>query len=203
MSLVVVLLILIVVSILGVGAAQMALSGERASRYDRDYQVAWQSADSGISDATDDISGHGSNAALSRASLFVADDAGTEFSPGCVAPDTRHAGMCKKASDEETPAWQTVDFLASGDSALANGTNATYTVAGQFTGRAFAAGSVGIQPAHAPRYVIENMPGAGAEGMSAKIGDAREFSFHRITAVGFGPNQDTQVALQAIYQKAE
>jgi len=43
-SLIMVMLILIVVSILGVGAAQIALMSERSARNDRDMQIAWQSA---------------------------------------------------------------------------------------------------------------------------------------------------------------
>lgn len=40
-SLIVVMLILIVVSLLGVGAAQISLMSERGARNDRDQLVAW------------------------------------------------------------------------------------------------------------------------------------------------------------------
>ena len=55
MSLIMVLLILVVVSLLGVGGAQIALMSERGARNDRDLQMAWQAAEAGLIDAENDI----------------------------------------------------------------------------------------------------------------------------------------------------
>ena len=86
--------------------------------------------------------------------------------------------------------------------------------AGTFTGRSLAnAGDnsgLGIQPALAPRYLIEVMPpdnpagggmvtantgGATASGAKASTG-----SVYRITAMGFGPRSNVQAVLQTIYR---
>lgn len=57
LSLIVVMLILIVVSILGVGGIQISMMGERSTRNERDMQVAWQGAEAGLIDAEFDIEG--------------------------------------------------------------------------------------------------------------------------------------------------
>ena len=54
-TLIVVLLILVVVTVLGIGGAQIALLGERSTRYDRDYLVATQAAEAALMDAEQDI----------------------------------------------------------------------------------------------------------------------------------------------------
>jgi len=54
-SLIMVMLILIVVSVLGVGSAQIALMSERGARNDRDQQVAWQAAEAALNDADFDM----------------------------------------------------------------------------------------------------------------------------------------------------
>lgn len=199
-SLIVVLLILVVVSILGVGAAQMALLGERASRYDRDYQVAWQAADSGTMDAIDDINGKqfggassGGKARQARGNSFVP-KALKGFEPGCGSNDGQTAGMCEQS--ENPPIWQTVEFTGE-TNAIKDG--ARYAEFGDFTNRQFMTGSVGVQPAHKPRYVIENLADFHMPGESPTDPEA---SYYRITVLGFGPRQETQVALQSIYRKA-
>ena len=57
LSLIVVMLILIVVSVLGVGGIQISMMGERSTRNERDMQVAWQGAEAGLIDAEFDIEG--------------------------------------------------------------------------------------------------------------------------------------------------
>ena len=47
-SLIMVMLILVVVSLLGVGGAQIALMSERGARNDRDQLVAWQAAEAAL-----------------------------------------------------------------------------------------------------------------------------------------------------------
>ncbi|MBS0318586.1 MAG: pilus assembly protein PilX, partial [Proteobacteria bacterium] len=66
-SLLVVLLILMVVTVLGLGSAQIAMMGERGARNDRDLQVAWQAADAALLDAEADMMGSGGT---TRGALF-------------------------------------------------------------------------------------------------------------------------------------
>jgi len=50
-----VLIILVLVSLLGVGGAQIAMMSERGARNDRDMQLAWQSGEAALLDAESDI----------------------------------------------------------------------------------------------------------------------------------------------------
>ena len=54
-SLIMVMLVLIIVSVLGVGAAQISLMSERGARNDRDMQMAVQSAEAALIDAEQDM----------------------------------------------------------------------------------------------------------------------------------------------------
>jgi type IV pilus assembly protein PilX len=56
-SLIVVLLLLLVATVLGVGAAQVSLVNERSARNDRDTEVAFQAAEAALVDAETDVLG--------------------------------------------------------------------------------------------------------------------------------------------------
>ena len=66
---------------------------------------------------------------------------------------------------------------------------------GQFTGAAFQTGA-GPLPARRPRYIIEPMKFT-YKGESAETPTV----FYRITAIGFGMREQTQVVLQTQYRK--
>ena len=177
-SLILVMLILVVVSLLGVGGAQIALMSERGARNDRDQQMAWQAAEAALIDAEIDMidtaNTHSRNAIFNGkpASLFL---------PGCGTN-----GLCDVTLTGK-PAWLTVDFTVTSSSALT-------TQFGSFSGRTFAAGGVGIQPALAPRYIVELVPDT--------IGDKSEPTFlYRVTSMGFGPRTDIQAMVQMLYRK--
>jgi type IV pilus assembly protein PilX len=177
-SLIMVMLILIVVSVLGVGSAQISLMSERGARNERDLQVAWQSAEAALNDAEIEMFPNGIG---TRRTEFA--DA-TSFVQDC-GTSGNSVGLCALNLTGK-PAWLTADLEAAG----------TNTVAfGAFTGRTFAAGGVGIQPAQAPRYVIEIIPDPGGAEMS----DASAVVY-RVTAIGFGPRTDIQVMLQMMYR---
>jgi len=182
-SLIMVMLILIVVSLLGVGAAQVALMSERGARNDRDQQVAWQAAEAALIDAEVDMIDSTSTRKIASKSVF---DATTQsvFLPGC-GTSGMSVGLCDLAMTGK-PAWLTVDFTATGSSAPT-------TAFGTFTGHTFAAGGVGIQPAKVPRYVIESVPDP--------IGDKSNPTYlYRITSMGFGPRADIQAVMQMLYR---
>lgn len=172
-SLIVVMMILIIVSLLGVGGAQIALMSERGARNDRDMQVAWQAAEAALMDAEADMLD-------ARKSLF---DGKTRsgFMPGCGTSDTS-IGLCDITSSGK-PAWLTVDF--------ANTASDAPTAAfGSFTGSTFKTGTTGVQPYQLPRYIIELVE----DPLSKKN------YVYRVTAMGFGPRQDIQAVLQMIYR---
>lgn len=185
-SLIIVMMILVIVSILGVGAAQIALMGERSSRNDRDLQIAFQSAETALFDATNDIEGAGAatrgaifNTSSSASSVIFVDDCGTTGN---------NKGLCAIAPASGKPAWLEVDFTA---------TNSPSVAFGDFTGAAFDAGTTGVKPAAKPRYVIEPVPFYEiGQNLSSPPAVA-----YRVTAMGFGPRADIQGVVQMIYRK--
>lgn len=187
-ALIVTLLMLIAVLMLGMSAAQIALQAEKASRNERERQIAFQAAEAALMDAEMDIE----NAAgtTSRSPVFARDRA-DGFTPGCGAGyGNVYLGLCSRAEDGVPPIWQTIDFLDQS----AQARSVPY---GRFTGQSFQTGK-GVLPGRPPRYIIElmtyNMPGAGA-GMEDIT------YFYRITAIGFGARDATQVVLQTFYRK--
>ena len=185
-TLVIVLILLVIVTLLGIGGARIALLGERSTRNDRDYQVAWQAAEAALMDAQFDIRGPNADAA-SRVALFD-QNSKVGFLPGCNA-SAAYRGLCDPVDDPGKPVWASVDFLD--DSAAA-----TTVAYGTYTGRSFDFGGVGVKPARAPRYVIEwvtdNTPGGNASNPPI---------MYRITAMGFGPRDDVQVVMQLAFKK--
>ncbi len=183
-SLVIVMLILVVVSVLGIGSAQIALMSERGARNDRDLQAAWQAAEAALMDAEFDI--HPSPLPATptvRQSQFDGKKS-TPFIDGC-GTSGNSVGLCNSGLTGK-PAWLTADYTATGSSA------ATVQF-GAFTGRVFAAGTPGVQPATAPRYIIELVPDL--------VGDRSNPTFlYRVTAMGFGPRTDIQAVLQTLYR---
>ncbi|CAN7664628.1 PilX N-terminal domain-containing pilus assembly protein [Variovorax paradoxus] len=182
-SLIIVLLLLVIVSILGVGAAQIATMGERSSRNDRDMQVAWQSAEAALMDAEFDIHGP---VASSRRSVFTNMANTNAFVNGC-GDSGNSRGLCTLVTSGQ-PAWLSVDFTAT--------SNAHTAAYGEFTGRSFPAGTTGIQPAKAPRYVIEPIEDPANRDLS---GSTTSY-IYRVTAMGFGPRADIQGVAQIIYR---
>ena len=188
-SLIVVLLILVVVSILGVSGIQVAMMGERGTRNDRDQQVAWQGAEAALIDAEFDIEGLPASSTTKRNTIFDRKaPALNSFLQDC-GTSGQSVGLCR-LNETGKPAWLTVDFTATGSTAP--------TVQfGTFTGRDFPSGSKGIQPALPPRYVIEPIP----DPISSRTKQEKDRRFvYRVTAMGFGPNDETQAVVQMIYR---
>ena len=185
-TLIIVLLILVVVSLLGAGAAQIALMSERGARNDRDQQVAWQAAEAGLIDAEIDI---WNNTTVNKRTSFF-DGKTTYVFPdtGCGTTGTSQ-GLCAGVLSGK-PAWLTVDFSATGGTAQTTGF-------GDKTGRTFQAGGAGIQPAKAPRYIIEPIVVTPFLGDAAAV--EREVVY-RVTVMGFGPRADIQSVLQMLYR---
>jgi len=190
-TLIIVLLILVVVTILGIGGAQISLLGERSTRYDRDYLVASQAAEAALMDAEFDIRGS-TTVTGSRSAQFNQNNTGI-FLPNC-SNNAATRGLCAANAETVKPVWASVDFLD--DSSTAR--TVEY---GTFTGQAFDAGSAGIKPARKPRYIIELVDDADV-GNSAKGGSSAQVpKMYRITSLGFGPRTDIQVVMQITFRK--
>jgi type IV pilus assembly protein PilX len=191
-TLVTTLLLLLVVLLLGVAAAQIAVQGEKLSRNERDHQIAFQAAEAALLDAEMDIE-HSPSAALSRSHLFSTSSAlgfpvDTETACGSGEQNI-YLGLCRHSADGSVPIWHIVNFS---DSGVKTTSSVPY---GRFTGQSFPVSHASL-PVRVPRYIVELMlyrkPGERADELSY---------FYRITAVGFGPRETTQVALQTIYRK--
>ena len=189
-TLVIVLMLLVIVTQLGVGAARIALLGERTTRNERDYQIAWQAAEAALMDAQFDIRGPNSGSAQ-RVALFTPENT-SNFVPGCNT-SAEFRGMC--APSEGKPVWAQVDFLD-------DGADAPTVAYGTFTGRAFDSGTTGVKPARAPRYMIEVVRDQTPMGSAASnTGSKAAPIMYRITSMGFGPREDVQVVLQIAFKK--
>ena len=191
-SLVIVLVLMIAALFLGASAAVIAIQAEKASRGDRDRQVAFEAAEAALNDAAIDI--EGTAAAASAGRVFSADST-LGFPPldGSVtcftAKNTDSFGLCRQPVPGQPAAWLSADFSVST-------INAESVAYGHFTNANFATGT-GNLPSRLPRYVIELMPDVQAGGSGQKL----QF-FYRITAIGFGANPNTSVVLQSFHRKA-
>lgn len=190
-SLIAVLLLLVVVTVLGVGAARLSLVNERSARSDRDQEMALQAAEAALVDAELDILGPNANAA-SRLCLFNNKDV-APFVEGCGS--NANLGLCAPSAPGTTPAWMKADLSPGSKTSVAYGT---------FTGQAFVVGK-GAAPAALPRYIVEVMRNNGGWQAnrleSASAGQATHI--FRVTAIGFGVDTDTQVVLQTnLYKPA-
>jgi type IV pilus assembly protein PilX len=185
-SLITTLILLAVVTVLGVTASQIVLMAERSSRFDRDTQIAFQSAEAALLDASFDI--QGPNTYVSQRMALFEDKNKVNFAPNCATLGV-YRGMCLQAEEGQKPVWFQIDFTDVS-------ANAKTVQFGEFTGRSFSAGSTGIRPELAPRYIIEVISDQRATA-SAEPRDV----LYRITAMGFGPRKETQVVLQTIFKK--
>lgn len=209
-SLIVVLMLLVIVSLLGVASMHIVMMGERAARSDRDMQLAWQGAEAALVDAEIELQGPNS---FSNSRTTLIQSAKPEITTGCnVSNANPWRGFCSLDSGQTDangmamPTWLTVDFMD--DSA-----DAPSVALGTYTGRTFqSAGNavgIGVQPAFAPRYVIEYIdidlsdPSGGqttAQQQSSISRDIEGLKLYRVTSIGFGPRSDIQAVLQTIYR---
>lgn len=189
-SLITTLILLVIVTVLGIGASQMVLLSERATRFDRDQQIAFQAAEAALLDAEFDIRGPNTKVG-NRMTLFTGTDLGNvSFIDGCAGSGAS-TGLCTGALVANKPVWYAVDFTD-------NTATARSAEFGQFTDRTFSTGTSGIRPERLPRYIVETLPdqtpGQQASGSNKKV-------LYRVTAMGFGPRIDTQAVVQMIFRK--
>lgn len=175
-SLIMVMMILVIVSLLGIGGAQIALMSERGARNDRDLQVAWQAAESALLDAEFDMT----DTTSSRKAVFNGKNS-SKFVSDCSTAGTADGLYDFRGCPK--PAWLSLNFSST-----------TATVFGAISGRTFASGNLGVQPAQAPLYIIELV-----DDPSNKDKTNPAFVY-RVTAMGFGPRTDIQAVSQMIFR---
>lgn len=185
-TIVVVLIVLMLMSLLGVAAAKVAMLSSQSTRYQRDYRVAYESAQAALTDAIMDIESG------SRKDMFFAGNE-AQFPANC-GNNGNTKGLCLYEEDpQETPEIYAVDF-ANSDKVVPYGA---------FTGRSFASGATGLKPVKLPRYIIERREdtvGLYANPVSGHY--IPRPPIYRITAMGFGPSESVYAVIQADYRKA-
>jgi type IV pilus assembly protein PilX len=168
-ALVVSLVLLIMVMLLGVSAAQLSLQGEKAARSERDRNVAFLAAEDALKDAEHDIDD--SSDPARRAALPPATD-----SPRS-APAAAGLRARAPAGDAGVAA---VDLSGVEDGGGCTAMHGAYTGAAMPTGE-------GFLPFKKPRYLIERMachqPGDDAAA------SAPPHYCYRVTAIGFGSSR--------------
>lgn len=173
--LIVALILLLVLTILGLAAAQSTSLEERMAGNYRNNTLAFQAAEAGIRAAESCLL-----AGTSACSGFTADANGVYlFSPAAPPPP----------STATTPLWNVAGFWTTAGNTL------SYT----------AASSVNFpNVASQPQIIIEQMPPVaqpgGNIGTQQYGGGAPGIQLYRITALGTGGDNSANVMLQAIFQ---
>ncbi|MGJ7611270.1 MULTISPECIES: pilus assembly PilX family protein [unclassified Variovorax] len=196
-SLIVVLLMLLVVTVLALGAAQSSLVSERGARNDRDAEVAFQAAEAALLDAESDVLGPNDHI-RQRLCLFSSRDIAA-FAAGCGAGGDRQ-GLCAPVEPGSEPAWTSADFSADAGTSVAYGAFTGQTYLGDSGGSGGAAPSprAGALPARSPRYIVEAVRSHGgwqADQLLSASAEGARYLF-RVTAIGYGVREETQVVLQ-------
>lgn len=177
-ALIVCLLMMLAILMLGTSGAQIALQEEKASRYERDRLVAFIAAEAALNDAEIDIE------KTSRVGQF--ENQKTTFVAGTCETGLNNPflGLCYPADPEMFPVWQKIHL----------GSQVVSVPYGFFTGRNYSAVA-----AASPSYLIEVLNHAQAS--EEKIPEAAG-RIYRITAIGFGTKEHTQVVLQSYYGRS-
>lgn len=189
-SLIVVLILLSAIFIVAAFGARLTILGEKASRNDRDRQIAFQAAEAALADAEIDIMGP-NEATNSRVCKMDGSQIDL-FIDGCGSTDADR-GLCATNSSTTTQIYKTIDFEETGSSRH-------YVTLGDYTGRSvgFSTDSSAL-PAKNPRYIIELIPYNHVAGANA----SQRKSAFLVTSVGYGLNEKTQVMLQSVIFKPE
>ncbi len=209
-ALVIALIMLILITLLGIASTQTALLGGKTARNERERQIAFTGAQAGIRDAINEIE------TGTRKTMFgekgPEDGSTSPHVPGCSTfKDAAGPGLCEPSDMETPPVWLTVSYEADAQRAVRHG---------WYTGAGFASmeaapeappnaapqppnlASGGQLPALHPRYVIEILKDLEQGRDKGGGGGSNNMSFiYRITAVGYGLDQNVQVVLQTIYRK--
>ena len=201
-ALIVVLLLLLIAIGMGIAAARMTLSGSKASRNDRDRQIAFQAAEMALNDAELDIldinltdkAAKDQGVTTGRACKLGNPKQAIALEVGCgKKSEGDRLGICiLDTTDAGKPVYKTVDWTVSESS-----NDRKYVTFGEFTGRSsqLLTGS-GILPAIKPRYIIVQ----SRIQPQVQISESQSFTVaaaYKVYALGYGSNKETQVMLES------
>lgn len=192
-ALIISMMLMIMVMLLGVSAAQLCLQGEKAARGERDRDVAFLAAEDALADAERDIEGGPQGGGDPARAAAFGPEAG-DFAAGCGGADAAGAGLHVRAAAGATPVWQRVDLSGTEDGGACTVAHGAYTGAAMPTGQ-------GFLPFKKPRYLIERMA-CHQPGDDAAAGAPSRYCY-RVTVIGFGAKPGTEVVLQSVFGKPE
>jgi len=178
-ALIVCMLMMVVILLLGTSAAQIALQEEKASRQERDRLVAFVASEAALKDAEIDVE------KSPRVELFMKEAkayAGGYCEAGAANP---LLGLCHPAGRDMFPVWQKIH----------HNPGMISVPLGYLTGRSSALTDSAVPP----RYLIEVLPDPLSRADGA---DSLSRTTFRITAIGYGSNERTQVVLQSYFRKS-
>jgi type IV pilus assembly protein PilX len=189
-ALIVALIMLLIITVLGIAATQSSVLGGKAARNERDREIAFQAAQSGLRDAIRDIESGPRRDFFSRNQGFI--DVVNFDANGCTLTGNPVVnggpGLCINQL-EGTPIFLTRNLADPGSNVA--------VPFGQITGASFASRQSSPQsvtlPARPPVYVIEQIN-------DQEQGQPPGLLAFRITALGFGVDESEQVLLQAVYR---
>lgn len=167
-SLVLVMIFLVILSMLGISAMQSSTLSSRIARNETDRNVAFQAAESALRDAENDIAYRRFDRTACTPSTM-----GCRTFEGLLNFDVACTdGLCDTVGAAlATNIWETAAIWATTGSSVAYGTHT---------------GAAGLPLVfRQPRYIIEGFQ-TGLDGSTV----------YRVTAVGFGASESTQIMLQ-------
>lgn len=196
------LLFLIVLTLLGIAASRMVTSEERQSRYLREYNTAFQAAESAMRDARDDIDGIVSATpprTLKQSRLL-------NYDP---APDCKF-GFCIYDPNEVTRPWKDPAKWANATpygtyslrsplpqsaivgTAAGSGKDENGASVNRFDTNTATSAVTGVS--QQPVYLVESIE---TDTGSAEIGKPKPITY-RVTALGYGADPNTRAMVQEI-----
>ncbi len=191
------MLFLIVLTLLVISLMRTSILEERMIANARDWNVAFQAAESALRDAEREIATGTRVVGL------------TGFVSGCSSStDTRGAGLClpnlctnTSASGDCLPIW--IDLATKqGDTGWISGASAGKSIAYAAAIPGYKAAATPITGVAAqPRYIIEVLSVPDAASLKPPPGQPSQKYVYRATAVGFGASASTRVMLQGTYRQ--
>ena len=197
-ALVFVLLMMVIAISAALYSARLTLLGDKASRNERDRQVAFQAAELALNDAELDIMDADlpDTVANARGCKFGNPASGIVVEPGCSA-DSNRRGLCGIDVTKLTPIYQQVDWEETDDS------KRVYVNFGEFTDRAdqLATGAdtppaTAPAPAQPPKYIIVQTPAPPQIMLGSHTPFQVQAAF-KIYALGYGVDKNTKVMLES------
>lgn len=191
------MLFLIVLTVMVVSLMRTSILEEKMIANSRDWNVAFQAAESALRDAEREI----------KDGIRVVGQTG--FLAGCsTTAGPRGAGLClpnlctdTSSSGDCLPIWIDLD-KKQGDTGWRNGASAGKSVAyGAGISGYKAAGTSLTGVAAQPRYIIEVLTVPDASSLKPPPGQPAQKYVYRATAVGFGASTSTRVMLQGTYRQ--